>query len=95
MSSVINISDVRFSDDTLSVYLENGEVIATPLEWYPRLFHASTKQRNNWKMIGAGYGIHWPEVDEDMIAGQPSMGYRKKNVSSGKPSSDTSSLEMR
>lgn len=81
MSTMRNITDVSFAKDMLTVSLANGEVIATPLEWYPRLLNATQKQRENWKIIGAGHGIHWPEVDEDlsvegMLAGRPSVEYR-------------------
>jgi len=37
-----------------------------PLAWYPRLFYASTEQRRNWRISGEGYGIHWPDIDEDL-----------------------------
>jgi hypothetical protein len=62
------IRDVHFSEDTLSVDLVDGRTIAVPLVWYPRLLHASATQRANWEIVGAGYGIHWPDVDEDLSA---------------------------
>jgi hypothetical protein len=57
---------VAFSDDYLSVNLEDGRVIEVPLECYPRLAAASHKQREEWRTIGAGVGIHWPALDEDI-----------------------------
>ena len=60
------VSDVRFSDDSLIVDLMDGRAISVPLAWYPRLFHATAKQRLDWQIAGGGYGIHWPEIDEDL-----------------------------
>ena len=60
------VKDVHFTEDTLSVDLIDGRTITVPLAWYPRLLHASPEQRINWKISGGGYGIHWPEIDEDL-----------------------------
>ena len=60
------IKDVHFTDDTLGVDLLDGRTIIVPLAWYPRLLEASSEQRLNWKISGAGYGIHWPDIDEDL-----------------------------
>ena len=60
------VLDVAFSDDSLSVSLRDGRVISVPLVWYPRLLNATLSQRKNWKIAGGGYGIHWPDVDEDL-----------------------------
>ena len=60
------VLDVQFSDDAISVGLRDGRVISVPLVWYPRLLDATAAQRNNWKSAGAGYGIHWPDIDEDL-----------------------------
>jgi hypothetical protein len=60
------IRDVRFSEDALSVDLVDGRTITVPLVWYPRLLHATAAQRANWRIAGAGYGIHWPDIDEDL-----------------------------
>ncbi len=60
------VKDVRFSENTLSVDLIDGRTITVPLAWYPRLLHATVDQRNNWRIAGAGYGIHWPDIDEDL-----------------------------
>jgi hypothetical protein len=60
------VLDVAFNDDALSVSLRDGRVISVPLVWYPRLLNATLTQRKNWKIAGGGYGIHWPDVDEDL-----------------------------
>lgn len=60
------VENVAFTADSLSVSLKDGRTIAVPLTWYPKLLHASKEQRNNWKIAGAGYGIHWPDLDEDL-----------------------------
>lgn len=60
------VRDVRITDDSISVDLFDGRTITAPLAWYPRLLHATPEQRANWKIAGAGYGIHWPEIDEDL-----------------------------
>ena len=63
--------------DTLGVELSDGRTIFVPLAWYPRLLHATSKEQNNWRLIGSGQGICWEELDEDisvegLLAGKPS-----------------------
>ena len=60
------VKDVHFTDDAMAVDLLDGRTIVVPLVWYPRLLAASPEQRQNWKLSGAGYGIHWPDLDEDL-----------------------------
>ena len=60
------VKDVHFTEDTLAVDLVDGRTIIVPLAWYPRLLEATAEQRLNWKLSGAGYGIHWPDIDEDL-----------------------------
>ncbi|MGE0132933.1 MAG: DUF2442 domain-containing protein [Blastocatellales bacterium] len=60
------VADVFFTDDELSVRLMDGRTITVPLAWYPRLLNATEAQRNKWEISGGGYGIHWPDVDEDL-----------------------------
>ena len=60
------VADVRFEDERLIVDLMDGRTIAVPLAWYPRLREATPEQRLVWQISGAGYGIHWPQVDEDL-----------------------------
>ncbi len=60
------VMDVHVTDDAISVDLFDGRTITVPLAWYPRLLHATSEQRANWRIAGAGYGIHWPDIDEDL-----------------------------
>ncbi len=60
------VKDVRFTDDLLIVDLIDGHTISVPVAWYPRLLHATPEQRNNWQIAGGGFGIHWPDMDEDL-----------------------------
>jgi hypothetical protein len=58
--------DVSTDDSSLRVVLADGRELAVPLEWFPRLRDATAEQRRNWRFIGRGQGIHWPDVDEDI-----------------------------
>ena len=60
------VMDVRFDEASLIVDLMDGRTISVPLAWYPRLLDASPDQRSKWQKAGAGYGIHWPDIDEDL-----------------------------
>ena len=60
------VKDVQFTEDTIAVDLVDGRTIVVPLAWYPTLLDATPDQREKWKVSGAGYGIHWPELDEDL-----------------------------
>jgi hypothetical protein len=60
------VLDVRITEDSISVDLYDGRTITAPLAWYPLLLHATPEQRANWRISGAGYGIHWPDIDEDL-----------------------------
>jgi hypothetical protein len=60
------IAGVDFNDDSLSVSLMDGRTIGVPLVWYPRLLKATATQRAKWQIASGGYGIHWPEIDEDL-----------------------------
>jgi Protein of unknown function (DUF2442) len=62
----LEIADVHCTDEDLVVSLKDGRKIVTPLWWYPRLYHAAPEQRRRWELAGAGRGIHWPDVDEDL-----------------------------
>lgn len=79
------IQDVTVSEDTLTVDLSDGRSVSVPVGWYPRLWHGNVSERNHWRLIGRGVGIHWPELDEDIsLAG----------LLQGKPSNEsTKSLE--
>ncbi len=78
---VPKVRDVRLSADHLSVDLADGRTITVPLRWYPRLSRASAAARENWRVAGGGYGIHWPDLDEDLsveglLRGAPAPGGR-------------------
>ncbi|MEM8486846.1 MAG: DUF2442 domain-containing protein [Bacteroidota bacterium] len=71
------VESIHFEKDALVVKLIDRRVISTPLAWYPRLYHGSTKERENYRLIGKGFGIHWPDLEEDvsvsgLIIGRPS-----------------------
>ena len=74
---VPSATGLAVSDDALAVELSDGRTLTVPLTWYPRLLHATVAERAEWRLIGAGEGIHWPSIDEDisveaLIAGRPS-----------------------
>ena len=74
---VPNAERVEVTEDTLTVELSDGRTISVPLGWYPRLVHATQSERDNWRLIGQGHGIHWEDIDEDisvegLLAGKPS-----------------------
>ena len=61
---------VATTEDSLIVDLSDGRTISVPLGWFPRLTHGTAEERANWRFIGHGEGIHWPDLDEDLsIAG--------------------------
>ena len=71
------VQHVAVVEDTLTVDLVDGRTLSVPLGWYPRLLHGTAEECNNWRLIGTGKGIHWPDLDEDisvenLLAGSPS-----------------------
>lgn len=71
------VADARIEDESLVVDLSDGRVIAVPLAWFPRLLNGTPTQRANWEVAGGGYGLHWPDLDEDisvegLLRGAPS-----------------------
>ncbi len=60
------VKHVRCTDDALSVDLVDGRTISVPLMWYPRLLAGTPEQRDRWEVSGGGFGIHWPDLDEDL-----------------------------
>jgi hypothetical protein len=71
------VEGVTVTEDTLTVDLSDGRTISVPLAWFPRLMHSEPEERNNWRLIGRGHGIHWEDIDEDisvegLLAGRPS-----------------------
>ena len=71
---------VIVTGDALTVDLADGRSISVPLEWYPRLLNGSPQERNHWRLIGQGEGIHWPELDEDI---------RVENLLAGRPAAES------
>jgi hypothetical protein len=57
---------VTVTEDTLSVELSDGRTLSVPLAWFPRLVHATPEERNHWRLVGKGQGIHWADIDEDI-----------------------------
>lgn len=85
------VAGVEFTDDVLSVALKDGRTISVPLTWYPRLLKATLAQRHNWQVAGGGYGIHWPDIDEDLnteglLRGAPAPPPRAKAAKAKKKS---------
>ena|SRR5688500_4452639 len=71
------VQSVSVTRDSIVVDLIDGRTVSAPLAWYPRLSHGSEAERSNWRLIGKGEGIHWPDLDEDisvgnLLAGHPS-----------------------
>lgn len=79
-ASELKAQQVVVSDEALTVDLIDGRTLSVPLGWYPRLTHASPQERDNWRFIGGGEGIHWPDLDEDISI---------ENLWSGKPSGES------
>lgn len=73
---VPKIQHVTLTDGTLSADLSDGRTIAVPLAWYPRLLNASVEERNDWRFIADGAGIHWNQLDEDISIKNLILGQR-------------------
>lgn len=71
---------VTVTEDALIIDLADGRTVSVPLAWYPRLLHGTSEERNNWRLIGKGEGIHWPDLDEDLSV---------ENIVFGKPSGES------
>ncbi len=74
---MVSAQNVQVTDEALIVDLSDGRTLSVPLAWFPRLLHGSPAERNKWRLIGDGEGIHWPDLDEDisvenLILGKPS-----------------------
>ncbi len=63
---IIAAQDVTVTESALTVDFRDGRTVSVPLAWYPRLLHGTLKERNTWRLIGEGEGIHWPDLDEDI-----------------------------
>jgi Protein of unknown function (DUF2442) len=74
---MVSAQNVQVTDEALIVDLSDGRTVSVPLAWFPRLLHGKPEERNQWRLIGDGEGIHWPDLDEDvsvenLILGKPS-----------------------
>jgi hypothetical protein len=74
---MVSAQNVKVTEDALIVDLSDGRTVSVPLAWFPRLLHGTPEERNNWRLIGDGEGIHWQALDEDisvenLILGKPS-----------------------
>jgi Protein of unknown function (DUF2442) len=76
----VTATHVTLKKQAMVVDLADGRTLTVPLNWYPRLEHSTTKERNNWMFVGRGEGIHWPDLDEDVSV---------RNLLLGKPSSES------
>jgi hypothetical protein len=76
----ITLQQLTITADSLTVDLSDGRTISVPQAWYPRLVHGMPDERNNWRLIGGGEGIHWPDLDEDVSV---------ENLLRGKPSGES------
>lgn len=77
----IRVRSVEIDDEQLAVALMDGRTISVPLAWYPRLLNATPEQRRHYEIAGGGYGLHWPDVDEDLsteglLRGAPAPGWQ-------------------
>lgn len=66
--TIANVADVTISDDFLTVGFDDGRRVSIPLSWYPRLYHATAAERQEFRLVGAGEGIRWERIDEDISA---------------------------
>jgi hypothetical protein len=78
--SAANAVQVVVTGDALTIELSDGRTVAVPLAWYPRLAHGTPQERNHWRLIGKGHGIHWVDLDEDISV---------ENLLSGRPSGES------
>ena len=83
------VTDVKITKKTLKVALRDGRTITVPLAWYPRLFNATATQRKNWRIAGGGYGIHWPDIDEDVSTEGLLRGAPAPRLAQGKVETNT------
>jgi hypothetical protein len=65
---------VPVTEEALVIDLVDGRTISAPLAWYPRLLHGEPEERDNWRLVGQGEGIHWPDLDEDISVDNVLMG---------------------
>ncbi len=69
------VENVTVTKDTLALELADGRTVTAPLAWYPRLLHGAARERANWRLIGGGEGVHWPDLDEDISVENVLLGH--------------------
>jgi len=69
------VENVIVTKDTLALELADGRTVTAPLAWYPRLLHGAARERANWRLIGGGEGVHWPDLDEDISVENVLLGH--------------------
>jgi hypothetical protein len=69
------VENVAVTKDALELELADGRTVTAPLAWYPRLLHGTAKERANWRLIGGGEGVHWPDLDEDISVENVLLGH--------------------
>ncbi|NBV23400.1 MAG: DUF2442 domain-containing protein [Proteobacteria bacterium] len=79
----ILVTRISSTPDTLVVDFSDGRTVQLPLLWYPRLYRATPTQRDHYELLGNGFGVHWPDVDEDLSAtslalGKPSIEFTRQ-----------------
>ena len=62
--------NLTFTEDKMTVFIEDGREVSSPLEWFPKLRNASPAELNDWRFIGDGEGIHWESLDEDLLVSE-------------------------
>jgi hypothetical protein len=77
---MVSAQNVQVTEDALIVDLSDGRTVSVPLAWFPRLLHGTSEERNTWRLIGDGEGIHWSDLDEDISV---------ENLLLGKPSGES------
>lgn len=63
---MVSARNVRITDEALIIDLSDGRTVYVPLAWFPRLMHGTSEERNKWRLIGNGEGIHWSDLNEDI-----------------------------
>ncbi|REJ76510.1 MAG: DUF2442 domain-containing protein [Planctomycetota bacterium] len=76
----VRVATLKITDDLLIAELSDGRTISAPLSWYPRLCHGTDEEREDWRLIGGGRGIHWTQLDEDISV---------ENIVLGRPSTES------
>lgn len=69
MSAEPKAEKIKVTDKDLIIYFVDGRKLEIPLVWFPKLLNAPSRQRNKYRLVGNGIGIHWPDIDEDLSVG--------------------------